>query len=282
MTHDLVPRDPKFDRKALERIIHRAAELHTGQKDLAEQLTQEDVLELGKEVGIPPRYLQQAMMEERTRAETFKPGNFVTNITGPKRISASRTVVGEAGKLKEALDYWMTTVELLMVKRRYPDGTSFERRKDIVASMKRGMGLGGRRYDLSRAKDIQTRIEPLEDGWSHVTLVADLSNSRAEHIAGGASLLGVGAAGTTVGIVLGVAIPVAIIPVAAGMAGGYAVARANRSTLERVQLNMEQVLDKLERGEISPPKSKQGAVDGGDFVKKIASEIREIGRQFTD
>jgi hypothetical protein len=58
----------RIDRAALERIIQRAAELQTSTRDIGESLTQEEVLALGKEVGIPDRYLQQALLEERTRA----------------------------------------------------------------------------------------------------------------------------------------------------------------------------------------------------------------------
>jgi len=53
----------RIDRAALERIIQRAAELQTANRDLADELTPEQVLALGSEVGIPNRYLQQAMLE---------------------------------------------------------------------------------------------------------------------------------------------------------------------------------------------------------------------------
>ena len=57
----------RIDRAALERIIQRAAELQTADRDIAEELTPDQVLALGREVGIPGRYLQQALLEERTR-----------------------------------------------------------------------------------------------------------------------------------------------------------------------------------------------------------------------
>ena len=56
-----------IDRAALERIIQRAAELQTADREIGEGLTTDQVLELGREVGIPGRYLQQALLEERTR-----------------------------------------------------------------------------------------------------------------------------------------------------------------------------------------------------------------------
>ena len=43
----------RIDRAALERIIQRAAELQTADRDIGEELTPEQVLALGREVGIP-------------------------------------------------------------------------------------------------------------------------------------------------------------------------------------------------------------------------------------
>src|SRR2546426_5974915 len=54
-------------REALERIIQRAAELQAGERDIGEGLTEPELLALGQDVGIPARYLRQALLEERTR-----------------------------------------------------------------------------------------------------------------------------------------------------------------------------------------------------------------------
>ena len=59
----------RIDRAALERIIQRAAELQTGERELGDDLTEDQVLKLGGDVGIPGRYLRQALLEERVRAE---------------------------------------------------------------------------------------------------------------------------------------------------------------------------------------------------------------------
>ena len=56
----------RIDRTALERIIQRAAELQTAEREIGDTLTSDELLALGREVGIPVRYLQQALLEERT------------------------------------------------------------------------------------------------------------------------------------------------------------------------------------------------------------------------
>lgn len=282
MGNDLVPSDPqRIDREALERVIHRAAELQTRARDLGDQLTEQEVLELGKDVGIPARYLQQALLEERARSVAARDHGFLTKLAGPKRLTAERTIPGKPADVEETLSYWMTEGELLTVKRRYPEGTSWEPRKDWLAAIRRGFGIGGRRYALARTKEILGTVQRLEDGWCHVTLVADMSNTRTERVAGGAVFFASGATLTAIAVVLNVAAVAAIIPAVAGAAGGVGIARSNRSQIERVQVAMEQVLDRLERGEITVPKH-QPKRQPEDFVKKLRAEIRQIGKGFKE
>ena len=279
MAQDLVPSDKRISREALERIIHRAAELHTKARDIGDQLTPDEVLELGKEVGIPTRHLQQALLEERARGVTAGDQGMLVKLAGPKRLSAARTVPGHAAEVETALSHWMTAEELLTVKRRYPQGRSWEARKDLLAGLKRSLGGGGR-YALARAKEILGRVEQLEDRWCHVTLIADLSNTRTGRVAGGAAFLASGATLTTIAVVLGVAAAVAVIPAVAGVAGGLAIARSHRSQVERVQVAMEQVLDGLERDDIAVPTDLLDGQTGG-LVKRLTAEIREIGKNLS-
>lgn len=280
MAQDLVPPDKRISREALERIIHRAAELHTKAHDVGDQLTPDEVLELGKEVGIPTRHLQQALLEEHARGVTAGDQGMLVKLAGPKRLSAARTVPGQAAEVETTLSHWMTVEELLTVKRRYPQGRSWEARKDVLAALKRSLGIGGRRYALARAKEILGRVEQLEDQWCHVTLIADLSNTRTERVAGGAVFLTSGAALTAIAVVLGVAAAVAVLPAVAGVAGGLAIARSHRSQVERVQVAMEQVLDGLEREEITVPTDLPDGQTGG-LVKRLTAEIREIGKNLS-
>ncbi|HEU5041691.1 MAG TPA: hypothetical protein VFT84_12750, partial [Gemmatimonadales bacterium] len=63
----------RIDRAALERIIQRAAELQTSERDVGDSLSSDEVMALGREVGIPGRYLQQALLEEQTRLVSAGP-----------------------------------------------------------------------------------------------------------------------------------------------------------------------------------------------------------------
>jgi ClpP class serine protease len=58
-----------------------------------------------------------------------------------------------------------------------------------------------------------------------------------------------------------------------GLLAGFAVARGRRSRVAEVQVALEQVLDRLERGEITlPPKTPGG---GATAIERIATEIRK-------
>ena len=113
---DLVPAR-KIDRDALERIIQRAAELQTAEREIGENLTPTEVLELGKEVGIPDRYLQQAMLEEQTRRPTAPTSGIMNRLAGPLVVTAERVVRGQPEEVEAAVMRWMEQNELLTVQR---------------------------------------------------------------------------------------------------------------------------------------------------------------------
>ncbi len=270
--NDLVP-GTRIDRAALERIIQRAAELQAGERDIGDGLTERELMQLGQEVGIPPGLLQQALMEERTRAvATVAPG-LAGWLAGPAQIAAQRTIPGDYRQVRDALNSWMTEGELLSVKRRYPEQISWEARQDMFSSIKRGLQVGGRAYEQSRANELAGQVVPLEEGRSHVRLVADLSNTRNSHVAAAATLAGLGSAASVVGVTLGVMLPVALLPVVLGSLLGFVAARRRRSQLERVQVAMEQVIDRLEHGEIDA-KPKLHAPRQSAFMR-IADEIKK-------
>lgn len=268
---ELVP-ERRIDRGAVERIIRRAAELQATGRDIGDGLTETELLQLGKEVGIPAGLLQQALFEERTRALVQQDAGLSTWIAGPRRVVAERVLPGEPETLRAALNQWMTDGELLTVKRRYPDYTSWEQRRDMFSSLKRGFKVGGHDYVLATAKEVVGRVLPVDEGRCDVCLVADLVNSQHKHIGGGATMVGLGGITTLIGVTLGVAVPVALLPLAIGGVSGLAIVRHRRSELERVQVALEQVLDRLEHGEIRVKPQLPGPRPSA--FGRIAEEIR--------
>jgi hypothetical protein len=270
---DLVPDGTRIDRGAIERIIRRAAELQASGRDLGDGLTEAELHQLGREVGIPAQYLQQALMEERTRSIVAEAPGFIAWLTGARFVVAQRTIDGEPGRIREALHVWMTDGELLTVKRRYPDHTSWEQRRDVFSSLKRGFKIGGRDYVLATAKEVIGQVSRVDDARAHLYLVADMSNTRRSHLGGGITMTGIGGGVTLIGLTLSVAVPVAVIPAAVGGIAGFAIARHRRTELERVQVALEQVIDRIEHGEIKVPPKLTGPRPSA--FSRIADEIRK-------
>jgi hypothetical protein len=269
---DTVPPGQRLDRAALERVISRAAQLQAGAQDFDEGLTEADLLRLGGEVGIPAPFLRQALLEERTRVVVPDERGARAWLAGPRRLVAERTVGAPAAQVRKALEHWMATGELLAVKRRFPDQVAWEPQKGAIASLKRSFGIGGRDYRLAEAREVVGQVAEIAPDRSHVRLVADLGNTQQAYLAGASILTLAGAAATGVLLVLGFAEIVAVLPAPAAMMAGAAVARSRMTSLDRVQTALEQVLDRLEHGEIRVPGKANGTDDNP--LSWIAKEIR--------
>lgn len=259
----------RIDRDALERILQRAAELQAGEVDTGEAMTEQELLKLGAEVGIDGRHLRQALYEEGAGPIASERG-FVARWIGPSMVRASRVVRGERAAIEEALDHWMTGTELLAVKRRMPDRYVYERQKGFFAEMKRGFGVGGRSYQLSKAREVTFAVTALETGYAHVEMTADIKPSQQGFLGGSVAIGATGATGAVIAGTLGAPVVVPVLALVVFGTGAWGTSRGHRVVAEKTQVALEQVLDRLEHGEILPRHQIQPASP----ITKIADEIR--------
>jgi hypothetical protein len=248
-----VPRRPStIDRAALERVLARASQLQASTGDEPDELTEEQLIELGKEVGLSSQHLRQALAEERTRSPVpDDERGIAASLFGPSRVSASRTVVGKPTDVLATIDAWMKNQEMLIVKRHHADRIVWEPRQDFLVGLKRAFKVGGRDYALSHSFETSATVVVVDDTRVHVGLDADFRTARRRSaqstVTGG--IVGAGAAGAL--LVMGVFAPIAVLP--AVFAPGIALAGARGlqgRVVIRAQLALEQLLDRLERGEI--------------------------------
>jgi len=241
----------RIDRAALERIIRRAAELQTAEREVGETLSSDELISLGREVGIPVRYLQQALLEERSPLGVPRAAGVLDRIAGPGQATAQRVVPVDADQAEEALLRWMERNELLCVQRRQQGRITWEPIGGFQAAIRRSaaaLGAGKQPFMLSRAATVSATILALESGYSHVTLVADARKVRNEYLASGTALAGAGAATTGAMVALGALLPVALIPLPIALGVSYAVVRRQGPAVARMQLGLERALDSLESG----------------------------------
>lgn len=268
--------EKRIDRAALERIMQRAAELQAGEADVGDGLTPDDVVALGKEVGIPGRYLQQAMLEQATEIVAPATAGVLGHVVGPSEVSAYRVVLGDPEDAARALIEWFDRNEILVVQRQTTGRVSFEPLSPMQAALRRGGAMFGAtkpKFMLARATLVTATFSKLESGYCHVVLTANLREARNAHIIGG---LASGSAGGAAAIVLATLTPflaVAVPPLMIGAVVGWYVLRRFKPVAERCVLGLERALDYLERGGIKP--SHQISPRSGGLLETIAGEIRK-------
>jgi hypothetical protein len=240
-----------IDRAALERIIHRAAELQAAEREIGEGLTPDQVLALGREVGIPGRYLQQALLEERARIVEAGPGGFLSRTVGPAAIAAQRVVRGEREMIEATLIRWLEKNELFSVQRHQPGRITWEPTGGFQAAYRRAVGaVGGNKRPimLARADTVSCTVLELEPGYCNVALTATAGKARGESVGGSAALASAGVVGTGVLAAIGAVFPVVLIPLPVALALGYIALRRYGPVVARIQLGLERALDHLEHG----------------------------------
>src|SRR3954469_10280233 len=223
MASDLTPSPRRLDRAALDRVLARAAELQSSfgeNADASGMLSEDQIIELGREAGLSPDHLRQAMAEERTRGAVPEERGIAAAILGAARVQASRVIPGSPREILDAIDGWMVREECLQVKRRVADRIVWEPRRDIVGNLSRAFNFSGRSFALTRAAEVAATATSIDTKRSIVALDASLAEHRGQLAAGTAVASTAGAAATVIGTVVGVmtavaAIPVIVVPAAA-------------------------------------------------------------------
>jgi hypothetical protein len=272
----------RIDRDAFDRVLRRAAELQAHGRDIGEGLSEDEVLALGKEVGIPEAQLRQALLEERTRVSLPEQHGVLDRWLAPAGVMAERVVQGTPESVGVALTKWFERHEVLVVQRSTSEKITWEPASSFAGAMKRlGWTFNASRSKpfLDKADLITALITQLEPGFCHVTLVANLRQNRGSYLGGGAAVTSVGVAAGVIMATLGAPLLIAGVIVAPAMVGGVAVARLFRGINQRTQLGLERALDELERRPALPPsgdKERPRALgrDLGDVVLQITKEVK--------
>ncbi|MFQ5549919.1 MAG: hypothetical protein ACE5FJ_01625, partial [Gemmatimonadales bacterium] len=138
----------------------------------------------------------------------------------------------------------------------------------------RTFGVGGRSYVLSHAREVAAQVVQLEPGACHVTLTADLSNRRNQRVWGSSFIAGSGLVAAGTAVTIGFFPPVAFAMIPLGALAAFAVARAGRGELDRINVALEQILDRLQHAEIELPAPKKTGA-GAQALLQIADEIKD-------
>jgi len=258
------PPGTALSRAALERVLARAAQLQgaTGEGDDAGAMTEAQIVELGKEVGLSSEVLRQALAEERSRTLVPVEAGWLASLTGASAVTAARTVPGDPVAVLAALDAWMQRVEALQVKRRFADQLVWEARHDILSVIRRALPIWGRGFDLIPASDVSAIVAAVGPGKAHARIVADFSGARSQRATAGAGLAVAMLLVAVPLVVIGVSPALAAIPSAlAALLALFVTRRQYRHLVARAQVALEQALDRLEFAEPKPASTAQALLD---------------------
>jgi hypothetical protein len=238
----------------LEKVIHRAAELQFGRGEAYDTLDVEEVQRIAEEVGLEGRYVRQALAE--VRADELVPSrpedrSFATRVWGEAGIVESRVVPGTSEEVLGKLRSYLNDRESLRCVRDRPGQQVWKPASDMMSQIQRGLDFSGRGYELAKAKTLTVYTQPLEEGRTLVSVIADISNTRAGYAAAWYSSLGLFGLGSALGAVLGGGAEALIVfpSVTAGVAavGTLGTAKMLARRRGRVELAVQGLLDRLER-----------------------------------
>jgi hypothetical protein len=251
-------------RAALERVLARAAELQaaSGDGDDAGAMTEQQLVDLGKEVGLSSELMRQALAEERSRTLVPAESGWLAGLTGASAVTAARTVPGSPEDVLAAIDAWMQRNESLQVKRRFADQLVWEARRDLLSTIRRTLPIWARGFELIPANDVSAIVAAVGPGRAHARIVADFSVARSQRATTGTAIAIVMLLMALPLMAIGVSSTLAVIPgTLAAMLSLFITRRQYRQLVSRAQIALEQALDRLEFGDAKPPTTAQVLLD---------------------
>ncbi|MEZ4425123.1 MAG: hypothetical protein R3E98_17130 [Gemmatimonadota bacterium] len=257
----LVPDDRGrgLSRHQFEEVIRRAAELAAREPDAGSRLSEAELFRIAGEVGLPEEHVRLALAE--VRSPPLPRSGLPALVAGPW-VRVSRVVPGTRAELAATIDRFLVGGRLLQPVRKGTDQMVYWPAKDWASQIARAASATGKRYYIASAKRVEVFLEPVRDDAVAVEFAVD-PGLHSENLAGAilGGLGGGGGAGVGVAFAVATAAPLALgvaagVAVGALVAGGiaHAVGVSYHSQLERVRLEVEGVLDALERREpLEPP-----------------------------
>ena len=286
----LVPDQPSrsVSRKEFEEVIRRATELAASEPDAGSgALTEAEVFRIAQDVGLPARHVERALSEVRGSAPL--PSGIRALWSSPW-VSASRVVPGTREEVAKRIDEFMVSGRLLHPVRQSDELLVYWPAVDWASQIARAASATGKKYYVASAKRVEVALRPVSETSTWVELRVDpgIRNDSVGGAVVGGGMLGV-VAGIGIGFLLTPALPLALgigaaVAVGAGVTGGTTVlvGRSYRNQLEKVRLEIQGVLDQLERGEIPEPPPPSWSRWVSRRFRGIAREIARSADEILD
>lgn len=256
-------------RRELEAVIRRAAELYAADAEADERISEEELLRIASEIGLPSRHVRQALLE---LSDAAPESSLLDRLCGPAMVRGVRVVPSDADHVYRNLDEYLTTREYLHPMRRKERGGWYAPAEDFISQVARTFTRHKGRFKLATARGVSVSVEPLEARAAHVRMDVDLTTQRRDVVAAGATtggifgaMVGAGLAAAVGDFAIDLAGPIGAAAAAvvtfggslsSGVAAGFAIARSQfRKKFAWARIEVEGLLDRLEHGEplVPPP-----------------------------
>ena len=253
-------RSPRLTSDEVARVLRRAVEIEAADEAASGGPDGYDaaaVEEAAREVGVSPAAVRLAVAELRAGVlpapvgatrRGGRSGRAVARPAGSRIVAQQRLVEPDPAAALALIDRFLRT-QMFEVRRRSGDRTVYRPRKDLVASLRRGLDFAGA-IRLDGLQTVTTVVTPADDR-TLVRIEAELAASRAGALASGA------AAGSAVTLATGLigallaepGLVIAALPAGAVVGGGSMRVASGRWQRRRddVAEALAGLLDRLSR-----------------------------------
>lgn len=225
-------------------ILRRATEVAHDRHPSDEYLAVDDLVAVAAEVGVSRSAVVTAVAEARAGVE-HRTG-LIDRVVGPRQVWAISRLPADESTATETMQMWLEVDHGLRTHVTGDGVIVAEPRSGLAAALGRGLRSVGGTGGLDRVRRVQAATAAVDRDRS-MCLVADVSNKRAEAIAGGTA---VGGGTAVLGGLVGLLIsPVALAALPVGAAIGVATARAvHRYNVARITGRIEMTTEAVVRG----------------------------------
>jgi hypothetical protein len=233
-----------------EMVIRRAAELQarSSEDPGAEVMAEEEVLKIGRELGLSHRNLSQALAEVRgTRQEQ---SGFRTRTLGDALVAYSHEVPGSVAEVSQRMERYLAEHEYMVVLRRLPSSTVFVKARGVMAVIGQSTSQLFNKSPPLGLENIEVSVQPLEEQRSYISVSTDLSSRRTGYAAGGAVAGGTATGVGSLALAIAIAPPAALLALPALGLAAYLTREAYSANARGVRVRLENLLDRLEHGEL--------------------------------
>lgn len=240
----------QLSNEQFEMVIRRAAELQarSSEDPGAEAMAEEEVLKIGRELGLSHRNLAQALAEVRGARQ--EQSGFLTRTLGDALVACSREVPGSAAEVGQLLERYLVEHEYMVVLRRLPSRTVFVKARGVMAVIGQSTSQLFNKSPPLGLDNVEVSVQPLEERRSFASISSDLSRRRTGYAAGGAVAGGTATGVGSLALAIAIAPPAALLALPALGVAAYLTREAYSANARSVRVRLENLLDRLEHGEL--------------------------------